>query len=197
MTLTPEQILDLCKALSDGNRLRILGLLAQQPLAVEKIAEALQVGVSTTSHHLSRLSKAGLVHAAAQGHYSIYSVRQETLTALGALLSDPARLAGLSEVQAAGDKFASKVLQVFLDEEGRIKAFPMQHKKMMVLLNHVLQVFESGQSYTEKEVNDLLLRFHDDTATLRRNLVEHGLMHREGGGGRYWRASDLPADEEA
>lgn len=187
MTLTPEQILEACKALSDGNRLRILGLLAQQPLAVEKIAEGLQVGVSTTSHHLSRLSKAGLVHAAAQGHYSIYSVRQETLAALGGLLADPVRLATLTEVQVSGDKFASKVLQVFMDEEGRIRAFPTQHKKMMVLLSHVVQAFEPEQHYTEKQVNDLLSRFHDDTATLRRNLVEHGLMKREGGGGAYWR----------
>jgi hypothetical protein len=41
--------------------------------------------------------------------------------------------------------------------------------------------------YSEKQVNEMLNRFHEDTATLRRELVGYGLMGREGGGGEYWR----------
>ncbi|WP_189005783.1 DUF2087 domain-containing protein [Deinococcus roseus] len=190
MTLSPEQVLEVCKALGDANRLRILGLLAARPRSVEKMAEALQIGVSTTSHHLSRLSKAGLVDAAAQGHYSIYSVRQETLNLMSQVLVNPAQLSGLLEVQADGDKYASKVLQVFLEADGRIKAFPTQQKKLLVLLAYVAKPFEQGKTYTEKEVNAVLSRFHADTATLRRNLVELGFMQREGGGGKYWRTPE-------
>jgi hypothetical protein len=43
------------------------------------------------------------------------------------------------------------------------------------------------EEYTEKQVNGILKRYHDDTATLRRELVENQLMAREAG--RYWRLS--------
>ncbi|MCE7861844.1 MAG: DUF2087 domain-containing protein, partial [Chloroflexi bacterium CFX2] len=41
--------------------------------------------------------------------------------------------------------------------------------------------------YSEKRVNEILSGYHEDTATLRRELVGAGLMKREGGGGEYWR----------
>ncbi len=44
-----------------------------------------------------------------------------------------------------------------------------------------------GVRYSEKQVNEILGRYHKDTARLRRSLVETGLMGREGGGGEYWR----------
>jgi Predicted transcriptional regulator len=59
-----ERLTDLLaffKALSDENRLKIVGLLAQRPYTVEKLADALGLSVSTTSHHLARLANAGLV----------------------------------------------------------------------------------------------------------------------------------------
>jgi hypothetical protein len=40
--------------------------------------------------------------------------------------------------------------------------------------------------YGEPEVNELLRRFHDDHATLRRTLVDEGFLDRSGG--EYWRA---------
>ena len=40
--------------------------------------------------------------------------------------------------------------------------------------------------YTEKQVNEILKRYSDDTATLRRGFVEYKMMAREGGGGAYW-----------
>ena len=45
----------------------------------------------------------------------------------------------------------------------------------------------AGVTYPEKRVNQILARYSADTATLRRSLVEHGFMAREGGGGMYWR----------
>ena len=47
----------------------------------------------------------------------------------------------------------------------------------------------SGTRYSEKQVNEILKRYHEDTATLRRELVGFGLMQREGGEGEYWRVA--------
>jgi len=57
-----SELLIFFKALSDENRLKIIGLLSQCPYSVEELAHALSLSVSTTSHHLSRLSQAGLVN---------------------------------------------------------------------------------------------------------------------------------------
>ena len=54
----------------------------------------------------------------------------------------------------------------------------------------MLRAFEPGVRYTEKQVNEILGRFHEDTATLRQELVDYHMLAREGGGGEYWRVSD-------
>jgi hypothetical protein len=87
------------------------------------------------------------------------------------------------------DAYDKKVLETFTDADGKIKAFPAQEKKYQVLLRHVVEAFEPGVRYSEKQVNEILSRFNDDTASLRRGLVESHLMAREGGGGEYWRES--------
>jgi hypothetical protein len=51
----------------------------------------------------------------------------------------------------------------------------------------VVKAFEPGVRYTEKEVNEILMRFNEDTAQLRRDLVDFHFMAREGGGGAYWK----------
>jgi hypothetical protein len=50
-----------------------------------------------------------------------------------------------------------------------------------------LKDFEPGIRYTEKQVNEILAHYNEDTAFLRRSLVEYKLMDRQGGGGEYWR----------
>lgn len=48
-----------------------------------------------------------------------------------------------------------------------------------------------GERYDERAVNAILKRHHPDSATLRRALVNYGLMRREAG--VYWRLEDEPA----
>ena len=50
----------------------------------------------------------------------------------------------------------------------------------------LVQSFEPGVRYSEKEVNAILSGYYEDYARLRRELVETGRMAREGGGGEYW-----------
>jgi hypothetical protein len=83
-----------------------------------------------------------------------------------------------------------KVLNIFCDSEGRILQFPTQRKKFEVVLRHVAKAFEPRIRYTEKQVNEILSFYSDDTATLRRSLMAYGIMEWEGGGGKYWLAED-------
>ncbi|MBB6097298.1 hypothetical protein HNR42_000712 [Deinobacterium chartae] len=183
--LEDSALLEVLKALADPGRLRIIGLLAHGPSSVEGLAAELELSLSTTSHHLSRLSGAGLVEARARGHYSMYSLVPGPLEDAARRLLDPGSLAHVRR-ESDQDLFERKVLERFTDAAGRITAFPRPRRKFLVLLRHVQKAFEPGRRYSEREVNDTLLRFNDDTATLRRGLIEHGLMLRAGGGGDYW-----------
>jgi biotin operon repressor len=181
-----QELLEFFKTLAEANRLKIIGLLAQQPNTVEAIASTLGIGVSTTSHHLSRLAKIGLVSAQVDGHYYHYTLQTEVLEAMAQRLLSKDTLPRLSE-QVEAEVFERKVLSAFTDPGGRIKSFPAQEKKFIVLLKYVLNAFIPGQHYTEKEVNTLLARYNEDVASLRRGLIEYKLMGRLSGGGEYWR----------
>lgn len=181
-----NELLDFFKTLADANRLKIIGLLAQSPLSVEQIASRLQLHSSTVSHHLSRLTKAGLVSARPESYYSIYQLETKQLEEMAQrMLARETLPAVAADVDV--DAYDRKVLTAYLSVDGHLIDFPSQQKKLEVILRHVVQVFEPGQRYTEKQVNEMLLRFNKDTGRLRRNLVDFGLMKRQGGGGEYWR----------
>ena len=177
------------KVLGEPNRLKIVGILAQKPMTVEQLAETVGIGVSTVSHHLSRLSDAGLVSARARGHYSVYSLKTEVLTSMAQALLKQAE-SPRADLTETVDAFDKKVLETFTTPDGRITSFPVQEKKFLVLVRHVLKAFEPGVRYPEKRVNQILANYNEDTARLRRALVDHRFMQREGGGGKYWRIDE-------
>ncbi len=181
-----NELLTFFKALADANRLKIVGLLAQQPYTVEQIAAMLGLGASTVSHHLSRLAEAGLVSATAQIDYNVYHLQSSQIEEMARrLLSSETLPAAATGVDRSA--FDQKVLRDYLLPDGSLKAIPSQRKKLLAVLRHIANAFEPSRRYPEKEVNEILARFHEDTASLRRELVGSKLMDRAGGGGDYWR----------
>ena len=67
------------KALADSNRLKIVGLLAEKSYSVEELAALLQLKPPTVSHHLAKLSEAGLVQSRAESYYSVYQLDKKVL----------------------------------------------------------------------------------------------------------------------
>jgi biotin operon repressor len=175
------------KALADASRLKIVGLLAQRPYSVEELAALLDLKPSTISHHLSKLAEAGLVTARAEGYYSVYQLDQEALQKASRSLFSAEQMTAAAE-NIDLDAYDHKVVTDFSLPDGRLKEIPAQRKKLEAILRYVAQSFESGKKYSEKQVNEILARFHEDTATLRRELVGAKLMERQGGGGDYWRS---------
>ena len=70
-------------------------------------------------------------------------------------------------------------------KNGRLVMMPSKRSKLRPVLDHIAQEFEPGRTYPEPEVNDILERYNDDYAALRRYLVDEGFMAREAG--VYWR----------
>ena len=153
-----DELLTFFKALADANRLKIIGLLAHQPYTVEQLAELLHLGASTVSHHLSKLSKVGLVSAKAEQYYNVYSLNTDAIQAMAQRMLKREDLPKLAH-DIDRTAYDRKVLDTFVKADGTIKAFPAQEKKFQVLLRYVLDAFEPGKRYSEKQVNNLLSRF--------------------------------------
>ena len=181
-----EELVGLFKALADANRLKILGLLAQRPYSGEELSALLELKASTVSHHLAKLAEAGLVTARAEGYYSVYEMDRKALEAMRKDLFSNEQMAE-ARAEVDEDAYDTKVLGDYLLPDGKLKTIPAQRKKLEVVLRHVARAFDPGVKYSEKQVNEILARFHEDTASLRRELVGYGMMEREGGGGEYWR----------
>ena len=64
---------------------------------------------------------------------------------------------------------------------GRLETIPAARDRRQALLAYVAERFETGREYGEDEVNRILQAVHTDHATLRRYLVDAGLLRREGG----------------
>ena len=80
-------------------------------------------------------------------------------------------------------------LQNHLDNEGRLVAWPSKREVQQLALDYLATKFESGQIYSEMEVNALLNSWHTfgDPALLRREMYERGLLNRHKNGAEYWR----------
>ena len=173
-----DELLNFFKALADANRLKIVGLLAQQAYTGEQLAEMLGLSASTVSHHLSMLAHVELVSARSEQYYNVYSLNVGALQSMAQRLLSRDDLPKLAE-DVDRTAYDRKVLKTFVRADGTIKSFPAQEKKWQVLLHYVLDAFEPGKRYSEKQVNNLLSRYSDDTAALRRGLIEYRLMARE------------------
>jgi len=183
-----EEMVNFFKALADANRLKIVGLLAQRPYSVEELAALLDLKASTVSHHLARLAEAGLVSARTQSYYNVYQLEKAALESKSrSLFSSEDLSASIADVDL--DAYDQKVIHDYARKDGSLKTIPAQRKKLEAVLRYVVKAFKVGKRYSEKQVNEILSGYHEDTATLRRELIGYGLMKREGGGGDYWRES--------
>jgi len=68
-----------------------------------------------------------------------------------------------------------------------LRRWPKKQKEKLVVLDSIVRLFVPEREYTEEEVNSVLSEVYEDYVTLRRYLVDYGLLLRQPGGGRYHR----------
>lgn len=174
-------------ALADPTRLRVLAtvVLTSGPIDAKQISDAAGMPLKRVQSALRSLEEAGVIGAAAGSVHSErgWEVLASTFASSARLVSrmrpevDPEQL-GATPRQAS-------VLRNFMSG-GRLTGLPVQRSKRAVVLDFVVQRFEPGRRYEEAEVNRTLKQLWDDHATLRRALVDDGLLARDEG--LYWRS---------
>ena len=167
----------LFKCLADKSRLQIIRSLSKEDMYVERLAERLGLSPPTISFHLKKLEASGIVEARKEQYYVMYSLCKEVLSfnVLDALVSLDADDSVENERDAA---YRNGVLAAFM-KYGKLKNIPAQRKKKNIIMEEIAKAFERGRNYTEREVNIIIADFHDDFCTIRRELVELGLLTRE------------------
>jgi len=179
-----REMLDFLKAMSSADRLHIIGLLTQKRTSRSDIAAQLDLPIREIVDHLAFLEQVGVVSHEDQ----IYELTTDKLATLARDQLGHRRPVYVPAPEL--DDRAQKVLKTYLDPDGSVKQLPLQPAKLRVILNYLVQAFEHGIDYTEKEVNAILRRFNEDTAGLCRDLVDAGMLDRESDGSRYWRRPD-------
>ena len=174
-----EQMATVLKALADPTRLRILGALAEHPMTGRDLSDQLGLTAPTISHHLRKLEEVALIRTVPDAQRQWHHLNTDALRAASA--TSPVS-SGAPEENAEDEesRFRAKVVRDFFAGE-RLKQIPAQRKKRVIVLQHLLQRFSPGTIYSERDVNDALRTAHEDVATLRRELVDYGYMHRERG----------------
>jgi len=179
-----QEIMNFVKAMVSAERLRIIGLLSRGSMSAKQIAEAFGVHPSDVMRHLEQLTTSGVVSEA----NGIYELDEKAIESLArGQLKDKRPIYEAKDGEQADVR---KVLKNHLNTDGTLKQIPPMGNKLLIILNFIVDAFDFDASYTEKEVNTILRRFHTDTAALRRYLVDHGLMARDSYGTKYWRVKE-------
>ncbi|MGC5327751.1 metalloregulator ArsR/SmtB family transcription factor [Brevibacillus sp. SYSU BS000544] len=185
------------KALSDVSRIRILALLARKPMSGTELAERLGLTPATITHHTQKLKKVGIVKEKRDKNtITFYLLARELGRYAESTISTiiPADASVLEEWEVRRSDIpdeasemkmiendVERIIAPFFMEDGKLKQIPSQWKKRRYVLEKLVASLDFGKQYTEKEISDYLKWYHDDYATLRRELIMNHIMFRENG----------------
>lgn len=168
-----KEKLELLKLLADETRLEILNILLKEDSYVEKIACELSLTPATICYHLKKMESVGMVNCSRSQFYIIYSLNCEIFDKpLFELIKKD------EEIVDKEEKYKKEVISHFF-KYGRLTQIPTQRKKREIVLTEILEQFDFNCEYPEKEVNEIILRYHEDFCTIRREMIAFGMMMRD------------------
>lgn len=77
----------ICRALSDPNRMQIIGMLSEGEKCACKLLEKFDITQPTLSHHMKILCESGIVNVRKDGKWSYYSLNNEEFCAFGTYIA--------------------------------------------------------------------------------------------------------------
>jgi hypothetical protein len=177
-------------------------------LSIEELSAATGIKAAAMERDLRQLENAGLISitewAAPQARFAVLPERVRSnlanlkparvrfnlvyLKAIPQIITVLHQLHAQIEPAEKVEKLDERdqVLQRFMPN-GRIVALPVQQKRVMYIIEEVAKAFEPKRTYSEREVDAILKGFYpEDHCTVRRYLVDSGLMTREAN--VYWKA---------
>jgi hypothetical protein len=165
----PLDAAEIVGLLAEPERLRVLSALVLGARSATEIGAATGLDARAVGRALQKLQAGGLVDG--------------TL----AVQVDAIKEAAIAAAPAASTTGGDVVSRFVRD--GRLHSLPAQDGKRRQVLEFLVQSFEPGRRFDEREVDAVLRAWtaggEVDHVSVRRYLVDHGLLAREGGD--YWR----------
>lgn len=179
-----EKLVSYHKALADPTRIRILILLAHGELNGQILAEKLCLSPATITHHATKLREASLINERRDKNTIFFSlnhyfIKSHTTATMELIYKNESGSIGGDTVDDKNKRLVDSVIRNFVTADGKLKHVPVQLKKKLIVLGHLVSGLEKGRKYTEKEINEFIKGFHDDFATIRREFIMHQFMFRD------------------
>ncbi len=67
----------------------------------------------------------------------------------------------------------------FFRPDGTLISIPAKSVKRIAVLHHIAGDLSPETKYPEKELNLIIAKYHDDTAAIRRYMIEYGILDRD------------------
>ena len=174
-----DRIVNFHKTVGDKTRIKIIALLKDGPLHGQALAGKLGLTPPTISHHVTKLREVDIIYQRRDKNTIYFHLNQKKLESMATAIL---KIGGeeMNELTAT-DEEKYKIINNFIDDNGRLRNIPAQRKKKLVILEHLIKGLQIGQVYQEKEINEYIKQFHDDYATIRREFIMCHFMTRQNG----------------
>ncbi|HUF97293.1 MAG TPA: DUF2087 domain-containing protein [Ilumatobacter sp.] len=171
------------KLLVDRDCLAVAGALAARPSTIDELVLTTGCDRRTVLEAVGALRACGIVTAGERYELDAKALRIAAEELADAdVPMDPVIGFGMTddERQVLKRFFSGRVL----DE------IPMNRAKRLIVLERLALEFDLGRRYAEPEVNEILAAFNPDVSSLRRHMIDEGMLDREhvDGVNTYWRS---------
>jgi hypothetical protein len=166
----------LCGLLAEEERIKVYAAVVLGAATPGEVAARAGLSAREAVRALGRLQQGGLVSTVEGKLVGDVAVFKEAIREYG-----PAPVPG---EPLDPDREKAAVLRAFI-RDGRLVQMPVARGKRRIVLEHVAACFEPGVRYPERAVDAVLRAFMDDYVTIRRYLIDEGMLAREAG--IYWR----------
>ena len=167
--------------LAEPERLRVFAAIVLGARSAAEAGRAADLDQRAVGRALQKLEDGGLVERVGQEYRPVLEVFKQ----IARTAAPPAE----AERHGYADQRVETAVRTFI-KDGRLTALPAQAGRRQMIFEHIVRSFEPGRNYAEAEVNVVLRAWTDggacDHVTLRRYLVDAGLLSRRGN--EYWRS---------
>lgn len=175
-----NRIVAFYKTMGDPTRVRIVALLAKGPLHGQAIAGKLGLTAPTITHHLKKLRDIHVVYERRDKNTIYFYLNESMINQQALVLTQLLEKRGEElEDMVESSLERQKIIGNFFTKEGKLKNIPAQRKKKLMVFEHIVRGLKRGKKYDEKELNEYIMQFHDDYATIRREFIINHYMYRE------------------
>ncbi|MEN3306746.1 MAG: hypothetical protein V7603_2948 [Micromonosporaceae bacterium] len=166
----------LCGLLAEDERIRAFAAVVLGAATPGEVAARTGLSAREAVRALGRLQQGGLVRTAGGRLVADLAAFKDAIREYGPV--------PVPEEPLDPDREKAAVLRAFI-RDGRLVQVPVARGKRRIVLEHLAACFEPGVRYPERAVDAILRAFIDDYASIRRYLIDEGLLARADG--VYWR----------